>query len=183
MVIPRPEGDATLYANSAKIGEGRIIQTVLPLLQIRRRGQGPRHGRPVDPDKSPYPPTGTFKKVIFDLQPNRARPPKNYTKTFTIPPSPLGSAPERRPGRAGVARGDEHPLVTLQPGAAGTSSPPGRRPVLAGDGCARAQVLRRLRGGIVVAHPLWVVSVWSALCEGLRVSRTRQLGNAGMKRA
>ena len=63
----------TLYANQAKIGEGRIDQTVLLRFSAYAGLDiGRDNGLPVDPaysDKSPYPFTGTVKKVIFDLQP------------------------------------------------------------------------------------------------------------------
>ncbi len=63
----------TLYADDANIGEGRMDQTVL----FRFSGYaaldvGRDNGLPADPayaNKSPYPFTGTVKKVIFDLQP------------------------------------------------------------------------------------------------------------------
>ena len=78
----------TLYANQAKIGEGRIDQTVL----FRFSGYagldiGRDNGLPVDPaysDKSPYPFTGTVKKVIFDLQPK----PHHTAKATTPRPPP-----------------------------------------------------------------------------------------------
>ena len=66
-------GTVSLYANDAKIGEGRIERTVA----VRFSGYagmdiGRDNGLPVDrayADKSPYPFTGTVKKVVFDLKP------------------------------------------------------------------------------------------------------------------
>ena len=70
----RPAGRSRSYANDAKIGEGRIERTVA----VRFSGYagmdvGRDNGLPVDRclrgDKSPYPFTGTVKKVVFDLKP------------------------------------------------------------------------------------------------------------------
>ena len=66
-------GAVSLYANNAKIGEGRLDKTV----RFRFSGYagmdiGRDNGLPVDRayrDRSPYPFTGTVKKVIFDLKP------------------------------------------------------------------------------------------------------------------
>jgi arylsulfatase A-like enzyme/uncharacterized membrane protein len=66
-------GAVSLYANDAKIGEGRLDKTV----RFRFSGYagmdiGRDNGLPVDRayrDRSPYPFTGTVKKVIFDLKP------------------------------------------------------------------------------------------------------------------
>ena len=63
----------SLYANGAKIGEGRIDRTVA----VRFSGYagmdvGRDNGLPVDPayeSRSPYPFTGTVTKVVFDLKP------------------------------------------------------------------------------------------------------------------
>ena len=74
---PRTGGDVTLYANQAKIGEGRIEKTVLLRFSAYAGMDiGRDNGLPVDPAysaKSPYPFTGTVKKVIFDLQPKPHR--------------------------------------------------------------------------------------------------------------
>ena len=66
-------GTVSLYANDAKIGEGRIERTVA----VRFSGYagmdiGCDNGLPVDRSyaaKSPYHFTGTVKKVVFDLKP------------------------------------------------------------------------------------------------------------------
>ena len=66
-------GTVSLYANDEKIGEGRIERTVA----VRFSGYagmdiGRDNGLPVDrayAAKSPYPFTGTVKKVVFDLKP------------------------------------------------------------------------------------------------------------------
>ncbi len=66
-------GTVSLYANDEKIGEGRIERTV----GVRFSGYagmdvGRDNGLPVDrayAAKSPYPFTGTVKKVVFDLKP------------------------------------------------------------------------------------------------------------------
>ena len=70
---PASGGTVSLYANSAKIGEGRIERTV-PVRFSAYAGMdiGRDNGLPVDrsyADKSPYPFTGTVKKVVFDLKP------------------------------------------------------------------------------------------------------------------
>ena len=66
-------GTVSLYANDAKIGEGRIERTV-PVRFSAYAGMdiGCDNGLPVDRSyaaKSPYPFTGTVKKVVFDLKP------------------------------------------------------------------------------------------------------------------
>ena len=66
-------GTVSLYANSAKIGEGRMARTV-PVRFSGYAGMdiGRDNGLPVDrayAAKSPYPFTGTVKKVVFDLKP------------------------------------------------------------------------------------------------------------------
>ncbi len=66
-------GSVSLFANDEKIGEGRIEKTVA----VRFSGYagmdiGRDNGLPVDrayAAKSPYPFTGTVKKVVFDLKP------------------------------------------------------------------------------------------------------------------
>ena len=66
-------GTVSLYANDAKIGEGRIEKTVF----FRFSGYsgmdiGRDNGLVVDrayAAKAPYPFTGTVKKVVFDLKP------------------------------------------------------------------------------------------------------------------
>ena len=66
-------GTVSLFANDEKIGEGRIEKTVA----VRFSGYagmdiGRDNGLPVDrayAAKSPYPFTGTVKKVVFDLKP------------------------------------------------------------------------------------------------------------------
>jgi arylsulfatase len=66
-------GTVSLYANGARIGEGRLERTV----PVRFSGYagldvGRDNGLPVDPaykDRSPYAFTGTIKKVVFDLKP------------------------------------------------------------------------------------------------------------------
>jgi arylsulfatase A-like enzyme/uncharacterized membrane protein len=70
---PGAGGAVTLHANDAKIGEGRIDKTV-PVRFSAYAGMdiGRDNGLPVDRDyrdRSPYPFTGTVKKVIFDLKP------------------------------------------------------------------------------------------------------------------
>ena len=70
---PSAGGTVSLYANDAKIGEGRMERTVA----VRFSGYagmdiGRDNGLPVDrayAAKSPYPFTGTVKKVVFDLKP------------------------------------------------------------------------------------------------------------------
>ena len=70
---PSAGGTVSLYANHAKIGEGRIERTVA----VRFSGYagmdvGRDNGLPVDRSyaaKSPFPFTGTVKKVVFDLKP------------------------------------------------------------------------------------------------------------------
>jgi hypothetical protein len=70
---PGSGGTVTLYANNAKIGEGRLDKTV----SVRFTGYagmdiGRDNGLPVDrayKDRSPYPFTGTVKKVVFDRKP------------------------------------------------------------------------------------------------------------------
>ena len=70
---PMTGGTVSLYANDEKIGEGRIERTVA----VRFSGYagmdvGRDNGLPVDrayAAKSPYPFTGTVKKVVFDLKP------------------------------------------------------------------------------------------------------------------
>ena len=70
---PMTGGTVSLYANDEKIGEGRIEKTVA----VRFSGYagmdvGRDNGLPVDrayAAKSPYPFTGTVKKVVFDLKP------------------------------------------------------------------------------------------------------------------
>jgi arylsulfatase len=70
---PSAGGTVSLYANDAKIGEGRIERTVA----VRFSGYagmdvGRDNGLVVDPAykaQAPYPFTGTVKKVIFDLKP------------------------------------------------------------------------------------------------------------------
>jgi arylsulfatase len=70
---PMTGGVVSLYANDEKVGEGRIERTVA----VRFSGYagmdvGRDNGLAVDrayADKSPYPFTGTVKKVVFDLKP------------------------------------------------------------------------------------------------------------------
>ncbi len=66
-------GTVSLYANDAKIGEGRIERTVaVRFSAYAGMDIGRDNGLPVDRSyaaKSPYPFTGTVKKVIFDLKP------------------------------------------------------------------------------------------------------------------
>ena len=70
---PTTGGTVSLYANDEKIGEGRMERTVA----VRFSGYagmdvGRDNGLPVDrayAAKSPYPFTGTVKKVVFDLKP------------------------------------------------------------------------------------------------------------------
>ena len=70
---PMTGGTVSLYANDEKVGEGRIEKTVA----VRFSGYagmdvGRDNGLPVDrayAAKSPYPFTGTVKKVVFDLKP------------------------------------------------------------------------------------------------------------------
>ena len=70
---PSAGGTVSLYANDEKIGEGRIERTVA----VRFSGYagmdvGRDNGLPVDrayAAKSPYPFTGTVKKVVYDLKP------------------------------------------------------------------------------------------------------------------
>ena len=70
---PSAGGTVSLFADDEKIGEGRIERTV----GVRFSGYagmdvGRDNGLPVDRDyaaKSPYPFTGTVKKVVFDLKP------------------------------------------------------------------------------------------------------------------
>ena len=72
---PRPGtgGNVTLWANGAKIGEGRMDRTVsLRFSFYAGMDIGRDNGNTVDPayrDKAPYPFTGTVKKVVFDLKP------------------------------------------------------------------------------------------------------------------
>lgn len=74
---PRPGtgGSVTLWANDRKIGEGRLGKTV----SVRFSGYsgmdiGRDNGLPVDReaygDRSPFPFTGSVKKVEFDLAPH-----------------------------------------------------------------------------------------------------------------
>jgi arylsulfatase len=70
---PSTGGTVSLYANNTKIGEGRIDRTV-PVRFSAYAGMdiGRDNGLPVDRSyaaKSPYPFTGTVKKVVFDLKP------------------------------------------------------------------------------------------------------------------
>ena len=66
-------GMVSLYANGEKIGEGRIEKTVgLRFSAYAGMDIGRDNGLPVDrayAAKSPYPFTGTVKKVVFDLKP------------------------------------------------------------------------------------------------------------------
>lgn len=66
-------GTVSLYANGAKIGEGRIEKTVFFRFSVYAGMDiGRDNGLPVDrayKDRSPYPFTGTIKKVVFDLKP------------------------------------------------------------------------------------------------------------------
>ena len=83
---PRTAGDVTLYANRAKIGEGRVDQTVL-LRFSRCAGMhiGRDNGLPVDPaysQKSPDPFAATVEE-------SHLRPPTKTTPDRqTAPPSP-----------------------------------------------------------------------------------------------
>ncbi len=70
---PATGGTVSLYANAAKIGEGRMERTV-PVRFSGYAGMdiGRDNGLPVDrsyADRSPYPFTGRVKKVVFDLKP------------------------------------------------------------------------------------------------------------------
>ena len=70
---PAAGGTVSLYANGEKIGEGRMERTV-PVRFSGYAGMdvGRDNGLPVDrayAAKSPYPFTGTVKKVVFDLKP------------------------------------------------------------------------------------------------------------------
>ena len=71
---PGTGGTVTLWANDRKIGEGRIDKTV-PVRFSGYSGMdiGRDNGLPVDRkaygDKSPFPFTGSVKKVVFDLAP------------------------------------------------------------------------------------------------------------------
>ena len=66
-------GTVSLYANDEKIGEGRIERTVaVRFSAYAGMDIGRDNGLPVDrayAAKSPYPFTGTVKKVVFDLKP------------------------------------------------------------------------------------------------------------------
>ena len=66
-------GTVSLYANDEKIGEGRIERTVaVRFSAYAGMDVGRDNGLPVDrayAAKSPYPFTGTVKKVVFDLKP------------------------------------------------------------------------------------------------------------------
>ena len=70
---PSAGGTVSLYANHAKIGEGRIERTVaVRFSAYAGMDVGRDNGLPVDRSyaaKSPYPFTGTVKKVVFDLKP------------------------------------------------------------------------------------------------------------------
>ncbi|MFO7571717.1 MAG: arylsulfatase [Gaiellaceae bacterium] len=72
-VRPGTGGTVSLYANAAKIGEGRIDRTV-PIAFSSYAGMdvGRDNGIVVDAaykDRAPYAFTGTVKKVVFDLAP------------------------------------------------------------------------------------------------------------------
>ena len=62
-----------MYANEEKIGEGRMEKTVLfRFSAYSGMDVGRDNGLSVDrayEDRSPYPFTGTVKKVVFDLKP------------------------------------------------------------------------------------------------------------------
>ena len=66
-------GTVSLYANDEKIGEGRMERTVAVRFNAYAgMDVGRDNGLPVDrayAAKSPYPFTGTVKKVVFDLKP------------------------------------------------------------------------------------------------------------------
>ena len=70
---PSAGGTVSLYANNTKIGEGRIDRTVaVRFSAYAGMDIGRDNGLPVDRSyaaKSPYPFTGTVKKVVFDLKP------------------------------------------------------------------------------------------------------------------
>jgi len=70
---PRTGGTISLYANDKKIGDGRIDSTVFfRFSAYAGMDIGRDNGLAVDrdyKDKSPYPFTGTVKKVMFDLKP------------------------------------------------------------------------------------------------------------------
>ena len=69
----RAGGTVSLYANDEMIGEGRIETTVaVRFTAYAGMDVGRDNGLPVDrayADKSPYPFTGTVKKVVYDLKP------------------------------------------------------------------------------------------------------------------
>ena len=70
---PSTGGTVSLYANHAKIGEGRMDRTVaVRFSAYAGMDVGRDNGLPVDRSyaaRSPYPFTGTVKKVVFDLKP------------------------------------------------------------------------------------------------------------------
>ena len=102
---PGTGGTVTLWANDRKIGEGRIDKTV-PVRFSGYAGMdiGRDNGLPVDReaygDKSPFPFTGSVKKVVFDLAPPRgSKTARRCTRLTTTWLSRTGSAHERRRSR------------------------------------------------------------------------------------
>lgn len=71
---PATGGEVTLYVNDEPVGRGRIEHTT-PVRFTAYAGMdiGRDNGMPVDrsyADKSPFPFTGTVKKVVFDIDPH-----------------------------------------------------------------------------------------------------------------
>jgi len=71
---PATGGEVTLYVNDEPVGSGRMEHTV-PVRFTGYAGMciGRDNGMPVDrsyADKSPFPFTGTVKKVVFDINPH-----------------------------------------------------------------------------------------------------------------
>ena len=96
----RAGGTVSLYANDEKIGEGRIESTVaVRFTAYAGMDVGRDNGLPVDrayADKSPYPFTGTVKKVVYDLKPGTTTTRRRCTRRARTSPQPTGSALRRR---------------------------------------------------------------------------------------
>ena len=103
-------GTVSLYANDEKIGEGRIERTVA----VRFSGYagmdvGRDNGLPVAraySARSPYPFTGTVKKVVFDLKPGTRQDEMALHEGGAHVAAARGSAPRRRNGLPAVAAFD-----------------------------------------------------------------------------